>query len=386
MSIQSLRTSQQEISAQLLTSNKPKKITLGNANVSNSVSAEQKQTSSVSAFEAKKLLNDRVIAALEKTLAQSNPNGLYELDSADFTPEKVANRILSFISGAFAELDEDKVAKTNRLNEVRKGVETGFNDAKAMLESLAIFSGSIAENANSTNTLLQTGLDKMASNIESGVSIVNGLFESNDNKPVERLSSLFTQNFSFDLTTVDGDKVSIKVDKREANVAESNASLMQLTQSEYRFSIEGNLDDNERAAIDKLLTDMLSVTDEYFSGDTQAALGQISRLGYDTSQIVSFSLSLREVQQSQATSVYQQIDGNPLPNDKLNQLVSPIRDYADQLLSTNTMFLEKFSADDGNANFLALLEKMSLIPSSRNTHFSLLNEGLLEKPESIVKG
>jgi len=351
----------------------------------------------ISVPEARKLLNDKILAALDKTLTQSNQTSLYELDPADFTPEIVADRILSFISAAFSNIDStDKEGQRDKLEQARQGVEKGFNDAKEILEGLGVFKGDIADNANKTYDLLQQGLDKIAANIESGASIVEGLFGSGNQLATDK-STLFQQSFNFELTTKDGDKITININKLEAshesafiteseNQSQLGHSSTTLSQSGYSIAIDGQLDDEEVAAIDKLLSEVTEVANNYFSGDTQAALDKVTSLGYNSSEIASYSLSMKEIQQTKATSTYQAI--GELQNDKssrnvLGQIIQPLRDYAALLTEANGLFSENRTGED-KGPFQQLLDQIARLNGlygneDEQDQFNELNSAVLER-------
>ena len=357
-----------------------------------------------SVHEARKILNDKIIAALDKTLTQSNQTSLFELDPADFTPDKVADRILSFIGAAFANIPAgDKSGQLERLEQARKGVEKGFNDAKEILEGLGAFKDGIAENANKTYDLIQNGLDKIAANIESGASVLDGLFsknglqagQSNEAVSLERSTSS-KQSFEFELTTRDGDKVTINVSQSNAShdaVSVNNSgdestttfSSSRLSESGYSISVQGNLDEGEMSAIDSLMKKLTDVSDKFFSGDTQGALDKVSNLGYNTSEIASFSLDLNTVQQTRETAVYQQVGGTS-QNASINQLIQPLQDYASKLGEAHQQFIDSLS-QQGEGRFQALLNQITdinhIFPDKNSMNqFNELNTALLDRLQS----
>lgn len=367
-----------------------------NADKTNVFPVEEDSLRGITVPEARKLLNDKILAALDKTLTQSNQTSLYELDPVDFTPEKVADRILSFIGAAFSNIDSnDKDGQREKLEQARQGVEKGFNDAKEILEGLGVFKDEIANNANKTYDLLQQGLDKIAANIESGASIVDGLFGSANQLATDKRAS-YELSFDFELTTKDGDTVTIRLNTLEAtheteygreseNLSGNAYRSTTLSQSAYSISIDGQLDDDEVAAIDKLLSDMTTVAEQYFSGETQAALDKITSLGYNTAEIASYALNMKETQQTKATSTYQAI--GELQNDKpsrnvLGQVIQPLQDYAGLLTEVNGLF-DGSQVDKEKGPFQLLLDHIARLNGlyeneEKQTQFSDLNAALLE--------
>ena len=390
MSIHPLSTNQREIPSSLLTQNNGKKLHSTEENPKTAVApvdaGVEKSLSGISVPESRKLFNDQIIAALEKTLSQSSNTSIYELNPEDYSPEKVANRILSFVGAAFANIDsEDKEGLNNRLDAARAGIEKGFNEAKDILEGLGVFKENIEKNANNTYERLQSGLDTISANIQAGNPITQGLFETQQNSQ-SSLSVLLTQSFNFELTTADGDKVSIKIDKLDA-ATESSDGSSRLSQAGYQLSIEGDIDAEEQKAIDNLLAEMTAVADTYFSGNTQAALEQVNNMGYNTSEIASFTLNLREVQQTKATSAYQTINELPegnSPMSSLSQVIMPLKDYAAQLLASNNLFSEVVTSTEDTSQYLRLLEQVARINDrftgeNKLSQMTDLNEELIER-------
>jgi hypothetical protein len=373
-----------------------------NLNTLSSRSSANKSIQAPSVAEARKLLNDQIIASLDKTLTQSNQTSLFELDPADFTPEKVAERILSFVGAAFSDIETgDKTAQLEKLEQARVGIEKGFNDAKDILEGFGVFKDEIADNANETYDLLQQGLNKIAVNIESGVSVLEGLFNrdnSLNNVYNTERATILQQSFEFELTTKDGDNVIINVNHLEAShnsgsrteaddgsiTALNSASL---TQSGYSISFDGQFDNDELDAIDKVLKDLTGVVNRYFSGDTQASLEQVSNLGYNTVEIASFSLNLKEIQQTRATSVYQQVSelgSKDVGSANLGQFIKPLQEYATQLSEVYRDFIRNQHFDNTQNQFQQLLDQIvgiNHLATDKNEldQFNRLNTEILQR-------
>ncbi|MDH5693260.1 MAG: DUF5610 domain-containing protein [Gammaproteobacteria bacterium] len=110
-------------------------------------------------------------------------HGKLDLGS-DYSPQAVANRILSFVDVAVNKkrAEEGDVAAQELLQKASKGIEKGYNDAVTILKGLGVFNGEVQENAEATYDLLIKGVYE----IESGLKLS---LEKNDEKTsVENVS------------------------------------------------------------------------------------------------------------------------------------------------------------------------------------------------------
>jgi hypothetical protein len=84
----------------------------------------------------------------------------------DFTPDKVADRIIGFIeqrlkSEAAAGADTSKLE--GLLAQAREGVEKGFAEARKILDGMGVLKGKVAEDIDATYEKIQSGLKGLES-------------------------------------------------------------------------------------------------------------------------------------------------------------------------------------------------------------------------------
>ncbi len=115
-------------------------------------------------------------------------------------------------------------------------------------------------------------------------------------------------SFAFELTTVDGDKVSIYA----SNTSVFYGQYSEIEEGEgasetnrFAFNVSGDIDEQEQAAIDHLLGQIMSLADEFYNGDIYKAYEAAMNLGYDKNEIASYSVNLRQVEQFSASVAYQ---------------------------------------------------------------------------------
>jgi hypothetical protein len=237
----------------------------------------------------------------------------------DYSPAKVAERILGFVGGNMAReaaegADSEQLQK--HLQEFRKGVEKGFADARKILDGMGVLNGQVAANIDDTYQRIQDGLGELDQRYAAPLSSSAGTTS------VAAYSERFAaqaQSFELDITTRDGDKLHIAVAQASANYSQSSvaaasngsASAVQVSSQSsslqiagLQISVEGELDDEERAALTKLFGQVQELSDKFYAGDLQGAFDQALKLELDGSQLASLSLHLTQTSIRQATDAY----------------------------------------------------------------------------------
>ena len=113
-----------------------------------------------------------------------------------------------------------------------------------------------------------------------------------------QVSSALSRSLSFDLTTQEGDKVSIRFDAKDAFVARAGSQGEGVAgKSGYAFSFEvvGALDEGELDAINALLEDVQALSQTFYEGDIGRAFEMALSLDYDDSEIAAYALELTRV-------------------------------------------------------------------------------------------
>ncbi len=126
----------------------------------------------------------------------------------------------------------------------------------------------------------------------------------------------------FQLTTRDGDVVTINFADTQAFVKQSE-KVYGLSQdgffsqhsmasayyqnTEYSFSVDGELDDGELTAVTDLLKQVRKLASEFFEGDPQKAFDKALEMGYDSSEITEFSLNMTKIEVLEVSRSYAEI-------------------------------------------------------------------------------
>lgn len=141
---------------------------------------------------------------------------------------------------------------------------------------------------------------------------------------------LAKRDFSFQLKTQDGDTVVIKAsaargDKVSAGVVNyqndyenysgGRYESQSFESNHFHISVEGELDEDELAAINDLLSQVGDLSETFFAGDVEAAFEQALEIGFDESEIAKFSLNLRQEVVTKVETTYARIQEGFKPHE-----------------------------------------------------------------------
>lgn len=128
-----------------------------------------------------------------------------------------------------------------------------------------------------------------------------------------------SRKYSFELRTQDGDVVTINAGSLYGKAAHNNGTAIgyaEFNKDYFNFSVTGELDEGELAAINDLLTQVNDVAELFFSGDVYAAYDHVLQIGFDEEEIAQFALHLKQTQVTQVENTYrgvEQADENYTP-------------------------------------------------------------------------
>lgn len=267
-------------------------------------------------------------AALANRLAQKlglEPGAL-GAKREDFTPEKVAGRVLGFIeqrlqSEAAAGADPAKLEKL--LGQAREGVEKGFAEARKILDGMSALTGQVASDVDDTYKRIQDGLSDLDKRFAGGAAQAapGGAFAAVGQS--ERFAAQ-AQTFDLQVTTRDGDKLRVSVAQASANWSKSSAAVAgdgngtasvaskqsgSLQIGGWQVEVDGELDDDEVKALEKLFGQVQELSDKFYAGDLSGAFDRAMALNMDGEQLASMSLHLTQTTVRQASDTYGAVAG-----------------------------------------------------------------------------
>jgi len=327
------------------------------------------QSGSLSPESSQKVLNEKLIDSIDKVLQKNRAAPIRTLDPQDYTPKAVSDRILNYVQDAIDRAETRGDSRNELLTQAKQGIQRGFQDAKNILSSLNALSGKIAENVQRTFDLIQGGIDKLNQSPTTQVQ---------HSASLESTKHSFSQSLSLDITTNDGDVVTLSLQKNQSTGGysaqvqngQSSAAISEFSfesSSHFSFAVQGVLDEGESKAIEALLGDVKGVADQFFEGNAGAAYEAGLNLGFNTSELTSFSLNLDQNQTQSVTQAYREVSsfGESLDSSRppidLENLLKPIHDFTKSLESTllNAENSNKFenNAVEDMFNFFAKAEE-----------------------------
>jgi hypothetical protein len=249
----------------------------------------------------------------------------------------VAGTVLGFIQlrleqEAAAGADPERLASL--MEQARAGIEKGYGEAREQIEALGLMNPELAGEIDDGFKRIQYGLDKLAERfLGQPLAADAGASVSRSGLQVESSSR---GAFRFDVTTADGDKVSIlmeesrysAVQSRSASSKSGESSSMTAVSSasgRYSFSVEGDLDSSEREAIAGLLEQAQGVAGQFFRGDVKGAFKSARSLNLGGEELASFSLNLSS-SRTVSTTAYESTSGQPSLASQLRPLAGLAQD------------------------------------------------------------
>lgn len=202
-------------------------------------------------------------------------------------------------------------------------------------------------------------------------------------------------SFSLDLTTKEGDRVTITFDHASDMQASLGATtdgqggsaavynVSRAERNEFQFSVEGDLNDDELEAIQNLIQDVSLIADDFFNGDVQSAFEQASEFEMDRSQLGSMSLNMSRSEQYTAVAAYQEVQNhgnNYAGGQRLGQMADMLNSqrsdstlsFVDQLGSLQEQILDSLVEQDARYKE-ANEEQQNKFDQNRNLLYSMLD-------------
>lgn len=343
----------------------------------NAAKVPQVSTSESSSMEdrrqtALQIVNRTLTLAYEKISSRGTTASAEYETFEPLAAEKVAGNILGFIERRL-QMDVAEGATQEelkaRLEAGLSGFKKGFAEASEKLEALSLLNPEIKADIGKTYDLVLEGIDDLRSKFIQSTEAQpqSTTAQPKSTQPAEVIKSATSKpasgkldvpdflpatssylgygnyeygrarEFSFELTTKEGDKVTIKAASSEGLAVEAgragrgNNSVSAVNASysasqSFSLSIEGDLSDDELVAINDLLGNVNELASQFFDGNLDVAFDQAMNMGYDAGQIGSFSLNLAQAEIQQVTQAYQTFEPDRAQGNSDSKLL------ADQLL------------------------------------------------------
>ena len=194
-------------------------------------------------------------------------------------------------------------------------VESGLNQAiqelnSYLLEQLEMDDEAVGQSDSVVNPVAQQTIPlyQQVDYSHTKSSNVTGLFErfqptglSSGVTSIERSgarSYTLDETFEFEIRTNDGDIIRLNIGRGMSHESSFGAAYSEQSNSytNISYSIDGDLDEDELAALDELFFKVNKLADSFFSGHIEQAFKQAMRLDYDSTELAGFSLNLSQTQ------------------------------------------------------------------------------------------
>jgi hypothetical protein len=285
------------------------------------------------------VLKARLSQRLEEKLGGTSNVDASRIGSRSFevpSAEQVAERVLGFVqqrlqSEARAGADPDRLA--GLLADARSGIKQGFAEAREQIEAMGLMNNQLGADIDDSFSRIENGLAKLGEQL--GISAP----EIRLSNPVEavgyRLEAASESLFSFEVSTAEGDRVTVQVAEQayfgasgqiSSNERGQSVSLTQVGgfSGRYAFSVEGDLNAAEQKSLTKLFNEVEKVSTRFFDGDIQGAFRKAADLNISGDALASFSLSLSSTRV--VSAAYESVSQQPSANTQLRPLGNLARD------------------------------------------------------------
>ncbi|WP_026340653.1 DUF5610 domain-containing protein [Thioalkalivibrio sp. ALJT] len=284
----------------------------------------------------------RGLSTLQNQLLQhlpgQSPGSLKRLDANDFSPEKVAERVVGFVELGLANARARGASEAELANlkeQAAAGVEQGLREAREILSGLNVLNGQVAADVDKTERLIFAGLEKLGIEPVTTTAPEEARFVR-----AERFQR--AESLELNIQTRSGAEIRIEFqsiqDARAQLALESgpDAAVAWLDVSRYqesgfRFSVQGSLEPDELRAVQGMVRDLGQVADEFFNGDVQQAFAMLPDLRFDTGQLQSMELRMTRTEVSRMAQAYEQTRQIDAPEQsaqgqRLGQLIEALRE------------------------------------------------------------
>ena len=302
-------------------------------------------------------------------ITPKDPLGESNALTSFFDFEEVARTVMDFVGGSILAAQANG-ASDDELKDMfeqgRAGANLGIDQAIGELKDLAMLDDELSQGIEKSRDLINQNIDDLYTKIFPDEEPLNSDVAL-DNQNIRKASldtELYTsnsKNSDLSITTTDGDIVSISFSELQqyaskessqyeegSNGVSENYSMAssQYHEVNFSYSVEGELDDEEKAAIEALIKDVNSLQKDFFSGNVDQAFEKALELGFDNEQISNFSMDLQQTKTSYVSQTYTEVaeyDEKALPsaNKELRPLIDfleqfkQLQEKADSILSKN---------------------------------------------------
>ena len=304
----------------------------------------------------------QVVHAEVSYRVSSNLNAPVNRTSPQFTPAKfdadaIAKNVMGFVELHVRRAAEDGASPEKiktMLEQAREGVAKGIDEAKDVLTGLGMLTGDITAGIEDARDAINEGIDDLQEELvdtDPQAAAPSVIYHESQQRMESLVSETFAERkplnvkmqglrgaeqynqyqaynlsnqFDLQITTQDGDVITINAgyefgkeesysEYRDRGSYQSNYQSYEFESYQMSYMVEGELDDDELAALDDFFNQVGELADTFYSGDIQAAFDIAMALEYDKSELASFSLNLSHQESYQMAESYRRVANIPQP-------------------------------------------------------------------------
>lgn len=342
-----------------------------------------------------KLVENQLLNSVEKAIGSDKVSAT-KADDSEFNPEKLADKVLNFVTKAYGQLqnNDPNFDKAAFFSQIKQGLDTGFSDAKDALGKLGLLDEQTQQSIDAAFSKIQDGLSKLEAGDQTTPAAAASVLQA------QGFAAQSSQSAEIKVVTKEGDIIKIKL-SQSASVSQGAVNVQQdggsatafqassTNSSSMSVSVEGNLNEDEQKALKNLLKEMDTVGKDFFNGNIKDAFEHTQKIGLDSEQIAGFSMSLSSSRSIQAVAAYQQVAApdQQVEADKIKQ-ATDFFSHAKELLASAQSALKPF--ENPLSVFNALFSGVNQVGNDQNAAPSLqqiikpLGETLLNNGNAVA--
>ena len=314
----------------------------------------------------------RSINVLENALSDGLGKRIeFNNDNRGNSPARaIAKNVLSFVRN---ELREARAAGAgeeelqNIVNQAREGIERGFESAREALQGRVQADSKLARQIERAYDKIQRGLERLdnrfAPNVETTPTeetpkqppvVAEGEQAAQQATTTPAVSTqrieftktievLRSRSFDLSIQTQEGDTVTFSIEQfyskqaskefvKDENGFSVNVDRQTARGEEISYQVNGDINEQEQAAIDALIKKIDRLADKFYSGNVAGAFRKATRVGIDAAQLAGFSLNLQSSKTVEITKTYKEVQGvsaqqqPPSPVEQIGEFVGEVND------------------------------------------------------------
>lgn len=236
-----------------------------------------------------------------------------------------AHKILAHVREAL-KAAPDNGARSELLGKAREGIQQGIAEARQQLEESGLLDERMAKRIDAMERHLTRGLDRLARHygLENAGLKEKGVEETGDQLILSSaqmnlaVAQFEQRSASVQIETQEGDIITLDFNRSageaQAFSAQSSDGLFAVAAASGRYvdaslsySVQGDINEEEQAAIDELIKNASKVAEHFFGDQLEAAFHKAAELSLDTETLSRFSMNLEKTSVQVALGSYQSV-------------------------------------------------------------------------------